>query len=184
MLLDVLRAFAERRLVHDTAAVFSSRGVARFIAAEMSLALTWAPRAASGTGKAEPRKGSAVARGAAAKDASTKDLKEGGAKRLLTALPAGRAQTLMSKIGERDKGKYDIDFSFVIRRAAVAEIFTIEPEKGTIPPGEAVDITVTFCSVRDVLLKDNKDIRCSISEPATEPLPNVLPHSSLSTPLT
>ena len=56
----------------------------------------------------------------------------------------------------KNKGKYDIDFAFVIRRAAVAEIFTIEPASGTIPPDGNVDITVTFCSVREVTLKDNK----------------------------
>ena len=64
----------------------------------------------------------------------------------------------------KNKGKYDVRFQFKIRRALARELFSVEPMEGIIPAGGKVDVAVTFSCKREVVLKDNKDIICSIYE--------------------
>ena len=66
-----------------------------------------------------------------------------------------------------NQGKYPIVFHLAVRKAAVAELFTVEPSEGTIEAGATQSVAVTFCSIREVLLRDNKDLRCTVSEPLT-----------------
>ncbi len=67
----------------------------------------------------------------------------------------------------RNRGKYDIAFAFRVRRGAAASLFEVEPSQGVVGPGEAVEVCVTFCSREETHLKDNRDIRCVITEPHT-----------------
>jgi len=64
----------------------------------------------------------------------------------------------------KNKGKYDVRFQFKIRRALARELYTVEPMEGIIPAGGKVDVAVNFSCKREVVLKDNKDIICSIYE--------------------
>ncbi|CAM9776267.1 unnamed protein product, partial [Laminaria digitata] len=65
------------------------------------------------------------------------------------------------------RGKYDIAFVFRVRRRAAASLFTVEPSNGVIGPGQAAEVSVKFCSTEEIHLKDNRDIRCVITEPHT-----------------
>lgn len=67
----------------------------------------------------------------------------------------------------RNRGKYDIAFAFRVRRGIAASLFTVEPSQGVIGPGQAAEVCVTFCSREETHLKDNRDIRCVITEPHT-----------------
>lgn len=67
----------------------------------------------------------------------------------------------------RNRGKYDIAFAFRVRRGIAASLFTVEPSHGVIGPGQAAEVCVTFCSTEETHLKDNRDIRCVITEPHT-----------------
>lgn len=67
----------------------------------------------------------------------------------------------------RNRGKYDIAFAFRVRRGIAASLFTVEPSQGVIGPGQAAEVCVTFCSRDETHLKDNRDIRCVITEPHT-----------------
>ena len=69
----------------------------------------------------------------------------------------------------RNKGKYDIKFSFALRKKVARDLFTIEPMEGVLSPAgggdsEAQVITIRFNSTQEVGLRDNKDIRCNIME--------------------
>lgn len=67
----------------------------------------------------------------------------------------------------RNRGKYDMAFAFRVRRGVAASLFTVEPSQGVVGPGQAVEVSVTFCSREETHLKDNRDIRCVITEPHT-----------------
>lgn len=67
----------------------------------------------------------------------------------------------------RNRGKYDISFAFRMRRGIAASLFTVEPSQGVIGSGQAADVCVTFCSRDETHLKDNRDIRCVVTEPHT-----------------
>ena len=67
----------------------------------------------------------------------------------------------------RNRGKYDIAFAFRVRRGVAASLFEVEPSQGVVGPGEAVEVCITFCSREETHLKDNRDIRCVITEPHT-----------------
>jgi len=71
------------------------------------------------------------------------------------------------KITLRNKGKYQVEYSFNVRKPHLRELFNLEPAHGVIAPGEICEILATFCSKYEVMLRDNKDIRCTISEPHT-----------------
>ncbi|CAM9160782.1 unnamed protein product, partial [Discosporangium mesarthrocarpum] len=75
--------------------------------------------------------------------------------------------TRVEKFTLRNRGKYSIAFAFRIRRATTAALFTVEPSQGIVQPGEVTEITVNFCSKAETHLKDNRDIRCVITEPHT-----------------
>ena len=75
--------------------------------------------------------------------------------------------TASHKFSLRNRGKYEISYDFSFRRPGVAHLFTIEPSTGTIEPGAAAEITLTFTSLVEVSLKNNRDIKCVISEPHT-----------------
>lgn len=51
------------------------------------------------------------------------------------------------------RGKYDIAFAFRVRRGIAASLFTVEPSKGVVAPGQAAEVCVTFCSREEVHLK-------------------------------
>ncbi|CAN0076157.1 unnamed protein product, partial [Hapterophycus canaliculatus] len=67
----------------------------------------------------------------------------------------------------RNRGKYDIAFAFRVRRGVAASLFNVEPSQGVVGPGQAAEVCVTFCSKEETHLKDNRDIRCVITEPHT-----------------
>ncbi|CAM9629632.1 unnamed protein product, partial [Ectocarpus sp. 4 AP-2014] len=67
----------------------------------------------------------------------------------------------------RNRGKYKISFAFRMRRGIAASLFKVEPSQGVVEPGQAVEVCVTFCSREETHLKDNRDIRCVITEPHT-----------------
>ncbi|CAN0510644.1 unnamed protein product, partial [Ectocarpus sp. 8 AP-2014] len=67
----------------------------------------------------------------------------------------------------RNRGKYEIAFAFRMRRGIAASLFKVEPSQGVVEPGQAVEVCVTFCSREETHLKDNRDIRCVITEPHT-----------------
>lgn len=67
----------------------------------------------------------------------------------------------------RNRGKYKIAFAFRMRRGIAASLFKVEPSQGVVEPGQAVEVCVTFCSREETHLKDNRDIRCVITEPHT-----------------
>eukprot|EP00854_Cymbomonas_tetramitiformis_P000766 gene766-1240_t len=68
-------------------------------------------------------------------------------------------------------GKYQVGFKFNIKKAATAELFTIEPSEGAIEPGEELPIIIHFNKERtlkrEVNLKGNTDISLSIIETLT-----------------
>lgn len=51
------------------------------------------------------------------------------------------------------RGKYDIAFAFRVRRGIAASLFSVEPSKGVVGPGEAAEVCVTFCSREETHLK-------------------------------
>jgi hydrocephalus-inducing protein len=67
----------------------------------------------------------------------------------------------------KNKGKYQIEYAFNVRKPHLKELFVLEPATGMIQPGEVCEIAATFCSKYEVMLKEIKDIRCTISEPHT-----------------
>jgi len=67
----------------------------------------------------------------------------------------------------RNRGKYDIAFNFGFKREAYSEVFSVFPENGILSADLSERIVVTFCASSEVRLSDNKDILCTISEPAT-----------------
>lgn len=67
----------------------------------------------------------------------------------------------------RNKGKYNISFSFGMKRAKHADVFSVSPVKGIIEPDGSIRVAITCCSVRELKLAENKDIVCTIGEPAT-----------------
>ena len=75
--------------------------------------------------------------------------------------------TASHKFSLRNRGKYEISYDFSFRRPGVAHLFKIEPANGTIEPGAAAEVTLTFTSLEEVSLKNNRDIKCVISEPHT-----------------
>ena len=72
-----------------------------------------------------------------------------------------------------NSGDYDIRFRFVIRRKAIAKLFTVTPMEGMLPAGEdseGEEVTIKFESSTEVSLRNCKDIRCEIYEPKTDEL--------------
>ncbi|CAM9990944.1 unnamed protein product, partial [Sphacelaria rigidula] len=53
----------------------------------------------------------------------------------------------------RNRGKYNIAFAFRMRRGLAASLFTVSPVRGVVEAGQAVDVSVTFCSKEEAHLK-------------------------------
>ena len=83
----------------------------------------------------------------------------------------------------RNRGKYDISYSFGFKREAYSNVFSVFPEQGTLAADASERIVVTFCAHTEVRLQANKDIICTISEPhtgeAVESFPVTVAASSL-----
>lgn len=77
-----------------------------------------------------------------------------------------------------NEGKYPYGFTFDFRKPLLHKLVKISPLSGEIPPGAKASVTLTFCSKEAIVVKDNKDIRCKISEPLTK---EVLEELTLST---
>jgi hypothetical protein len=71
------------------------------------------------------------------------------------------------KFSIRNRGKYEVSYDFSFKRPGISDNFVIEPATGKIEPGAAAEVTITFTSLAEVSLKNNKDIKCVISEPHT-----------------
>ena len=71
------------------------------------------------------------------------------------------------KFSLRNRGKYEISYDFSFKRPGISNLFVIEPANGKIEPGAAAEVTVTFTSLAEVSLKNNRDIKCVVSEPHT-----------------
>ena len=71
------------------------------------------------------------------------------------------------KVQIANKGKYQIGYKFIIPKASMAALVSIDKMEGTIETGSALaEIVLTFCA-KDaaIVLKGNKDIKVQISEP-------------------
>ena len=75
--------------------------------------------------------------------------------------------TVSNKFSLRNRGKYEISYDFSFKRPGLSNLFTIEPAQGAIEPGAAAEITLTFTSLEEVSFKNNRDIKCVVSEPHT-----------------
>ena len=72
-----------------------------------------------------------------------------------------------NKFSLRNRGKYEISYDFSFKGSTVAQFFKIEPMTGKIEPGGAAEVNVTFDCKVEVSLKNNRDIRCVVTEPHT-----------------
>jgi hypothetical protein len=75
--------------------------------------------------------------------------------------------TANHKFSLRNRGKYEISYDFSFKRPGISNLFVIEPATGKIEPGAAAEVTITFTSLAEVSLKNNRDIKCVVSEPHT-----------------
>ncbi|GMH58813.1 hypothetical protein TrST_g5240 [Triparma strigata] len=75
--------------------------------------------------------------------------------------------TASHKFSLRNRGKYEISYDFSFKRPGISANFTIEPANGKIEPGAAAEVTLTFTSLQEVTLRNNRDIKCVVSEPHT-----------------
>ncbi|KAJ1445550.1 hypothetical protein M885DRAFT_473458 [Pelagophyceae sp. CCMP2097] len=67
----------------------------------------------------------------------------------------------------RNKGKYDFSFAFGLKKSTNADVFSVSPAAGRIAAGASARVLVTCEAARQLRLSDNKDVVCTISEPAT-----------------
>jgi len=75
--------------------------------------------------------------------------------------------TAVNKFSLRNRGKYEISYNFSFKRPSISNNFTVSPMEGKIEPGGAAEISLTFTSSTETTLRNNRDIRCIVSEPHT-----------------
>ncbi|GBG33770.1 Hydrocephalus-inducing protein-like [Hondaea fermentalgiana] len=71
------------------------------------------------------------------------------------------------KLKLRNTGKYPVEFVFIMRKRLVASLIEITPMQQVLEADEEAELTLRFCSKNEAQLRNNKDIRCLIKEPAT-----------------
>ena len=137
---------------------------------ELAAAAAKGKAAAAATGKAEKGAVATGADDASSAAASPAEAIQQQPRKNDGSLDFGRRRvgdSAAERFTLRNRGKYDIAFAFRVRRGIAASLFTVEPSQGVIGPGEAAEVCVTFCSRDETHLKDNRDIRCVITEPHT-----------------
>lgn len=135
---------------------------------EMAAAAVKGKAAAAATGKAEKGAVAAAADDSSSAGALAEAIQQ--PRKNDGSLDFGRRRvgdSAAERFTLRNRGKYDIAFAFRVRRGIAASLFTVEPSQGVIGPGQAAEVCVTFCSREETHLKDNRDIRCVITEPHT-----------------
>lgn len=88
---------------------------------------------------------------------------------------------LVKQVAIRNTGKYEIGYNFNVRRAWVADLFTISPAKGVIAPGGKSPTVISFHFNqahqlrKEITLANANDITMSIIETATDAVEEVVP---------
>ena len=67
----------------------------------------------------------------------------------------------------RNLGKYPIAFRLSFRRPRLGSVLEVSPLEGEIAAGGSVDVRLSLCTLQELRLRENRDLRCAISEPAT-----------------
>ncbi|KAI9343132.1 hypothetical protein BDR26DRAFT_917651 [Obelidium mucronatum] len=76
----------------------------------------------------------------------------------------------------KNKGKYEVGFRFVFETKELADIFTILPAQGIMQPSDkpfAVQVIVK--ATREMLVKDNSNLKCQFYEPSTGEVTATIP---------
>jgi len=67
----------------------------------------------------------------------------------------------------RNKGKYKVELKMIFRKKALRDLIKLEPMSGVLEPGQEEQFSISFHSVSEEHLVNNKDLQCLISEPLT-----------------
>ncbi len=71
----------------------------------------------------------------------------------------------------KNNGKYQVRYQFTLRSAVARELFSVQPDTGTVDPGKDVTVQVVFNAKtslqRELSLTNAPDITLAIIEPLT-----------------
>ncbi|KAJ3047832.1 hypothetical protein HK097_011139 [Rhizophlyctis rosea] len=68
----------------------------------------------------------------------------------------------------KNKGKYEVGYRFIFENKELAELFTISPQQGILPPSDKPFVVqFVFRTSRELQIKDNASCRCQFYEPTT-----------------